>query len=77
MAICLIRASARCRSSSVVSGRSEIAYIQPAERHALGQGVGRIVGIVGGERQDLSRRIKIVTPYRFEIDLTEEIDQDD
>ena len=58
------------------SGRT-IAYIQPAEGMPLGQGVGRIVGIVGGERQDLSRRIKIVTPYRFEIDLTEEIDQDD
>ena len=53
------------------SGRT-IAYVKPIEGMPLGEGVGRIVGIVGNEREDLNRRIKIVTPYRFEIDLTEE-----
>ena len=56
------------------SGRT-IAYVKPVEGMPLGEGVGRIVGIVGNERQDLNRRIKIVTPYRFEIDLTEETEK--
>ena len=59
------------RLEDPASGRT-IAYVKPMEGMPLRAGVGRIVGIVGTEVQDLTRRIKIVTPYRFEIDLTEE-----
>jgi hypothetical protein len=58
------------------SGRT-IAYVQPTPGIPLGEGVGRVVGIVGSERDDGSHRIRIVTPYRFEIDLTEDIGRDD
>ena len=54
------------------SGRT-IAYVQPNDALSIQSGVGRIVGIVGTERDDPGYRIRIITPDRFEIDLTEEI----
>jgi hypothetical protein len=56
------------------SGRT-IAYIRPSDALSIQSGVGRIVGIVGTERDDPGYRIRIITPERFEIDLTEEIDE--
>ncbi len=56
------------------SGRT-IAYVRPNDALSIQSGVGRIVGIVGIERDDPGYRIRIITPERFEIDLTEEIDE--
>ncbi len=60
------------RLQDPTSGRTT-AYVRPDESLSIGAGIGRIVGIVGTERVDPSYRIRIITPERFEIDLTEEI----
>ncbi len=61
------------RLEDPASGRT-ITYVQPDSTIAVEAGLGRIVGIVGVEREDTGYRIRIIKPERFEIDLTEEID---